>query len=248
MNPRMHRSRRGLTVVELIVASVIGIMVVGATLSSVSALLRVRARSTARQEAFARADAATSLVALDLVSTTRSEDLSHCMVSITSGGSPTFESDELLLMSTAIKPVRGEDDGPEGEVYEVQYRLAAAGTATAMWRRCDPGLDDYPDAGGVAAPVTLGVRSLSFQAYDGTNWLDDWNSDVDGLPHAVRVVVTAGSDDGQAVATVRRVVAIDRVPIPPETVDDTQQPASGGTAGSSGGRTGAGGAAGGGGR
>lgn len=236
MTPLIRNSRRGLTVVELIVASVIGVMVVGATLSSVSALLRVRTRSTARQEAFARADAAASLIALDLVSTTRSEDLANCMVLITSGGSSPFESDELLLMSTAIKPVRGEDDGPEGEVYEVQYRLAAAGKATAMWRRCDPGMDDYPDAGGIAAPVTLGVRSLSFQAYDGTNWLDDWNSDVDGLPHAVRVAVVAASDDGQAVATVRRVVAIDRVPIPPETVDTSQQPASGGTAGA--GRTG----------
>ena len=63
-----------------------------------------------------------------------------------------------------------------------------------------------------------------------------------GLPHAVRVEVVGISEDGKRTATVRRVVAIDRVPIEPESEDSNdqgndsaveEQPA-GGTGGASG--------------
>ena len=69
----------------------------------------------------------------------------------------------------------------------------------------------YVDAQGTARSV---------EASDGSEWFGAWNSDSDGLPHLVRVTVTARSDDGTGVATFRRVVAVDRVPIPPVPMEE----------------------------
>jgi hypothetical protein len=57
----------------------------------------------------------------------------------------------------------------------------------------------------------VGVR---IQAFDGTTWFDDWDTDSDGYPHAVRVTVTARSDDGSVTRVSRRTIAVDRVPLP----------------------------------
>jgi prepilin-type N-terminal cleavage/methylation domain-containing protein len=232
--------RRGFTVVELIVAALVGSLVAGATVTSVSRLLQVRRVSADRQAAFARADAAAAQIAIDLESVSRDASLKYAKVSITPGGGSDRHSDELLLLTTSLRPARGEDGSPEGQEYEVQFRLAPGegGGPGSIWRRVDPGLDEYLDAGGVAAVIAPGAVSLSFEAYDGSDWFTDWNSDSDGMPHAVRVVVIGASDDGKTLATVRRVVAIDRVPLPPpatETTTGSSTSAATGTTSSSGG-------------
>lgn len=248
--------RRAFSLVELIVAAIVGVLVAGATVTCVSRLVQVRRLSADRQAAFARADAAASQIALDLASVARDATLTHAKVAITPGGSSERHTDELLLLTTSLRPARGEDGSPEGEEYEVQYRLMpGAGAAPGnVWRRVDPGLDEYLDAGGLASIVADGAVSLSFEAYDGSDWFGDWNSDSDGMPHAVRMVVVGASDDGKTLATVRRVVAIDRVPLPPVTAESSASGsgssngastggASGGSSGASSGtsRTGGGG-------
>lgn len=220
---RACRPSRGFTVVELIVAAIVGALVAGATVTSVSRLLQVRRVSGDRQAAFARADAAASQIALDLEAVSRDATLTYSKVSIIPGGGSDRHTDELLLLTTSLRPARGEDGSPEGQEYEVQFRLVPGdgNTPGSIWRRVDPGLDNYLDAGGVAAVVAPGAVSLSFEAYDGSGWFTDWNSDSDGMPHAVRVVVVGASDDGKTLATVRRVIAIDRVPLPPPSTTDT---------------------------
>ena len=123
---------------------------------------------------------------------------------------------------------------PEGGQYEAQYRVDGSGPSAGLWRRVDPGFDRAQDAGGVATLLAPSVTSFSVQAYDGTSWFDTWDSDSDGIPHAIRVEIRAQSDDGTADAVVRRVTAIDRVPTPPDTAESssttgTGQSGSGGT-------------------
>jgi hypothetical protein len=229
-------TRRGFTVVELVVTSVIGVMIAGAVLTSVSAMQRARAASQGRRQAFARAEAACSRIAQDLQNVCRNADLTHVRVAITNAGAPGAEQDGLLLLTGPGRPVRGEEFAPEGNQFEVQYKVMPTGAGRAgLWRRVDPGHDEFLDGGGIAAEVAAGTASLSLQASDGTNWYEDWDSDADGVPHAVRVVVAAASDDGRATMVARRIVAIDRVPLPPadtgEGSDSGEAPAAGSTPG-----------------
>jgi len=199
---------------ELIVASIIGVLVAGATTTSLSRLLRVRADSESRRAAFARAEAAASRVALDVQTVARDSDLLNARVLVTDSERSDLPRDELLLFCRSMRRARGMDEYAEGTDFEVQYRLAEHDGTPALWRRVDPVPDKVPGGGGVATPIVHGVVSLSVEAYNGQNWTTFWDSDYDGYPHALRVTITAESDDGTKSATARRVVALDRVPLP----------------------------------
>lgn len=250
------RSRHAFTLVELIVAAVVGAMVAGAVAVSAGQLWRTNLAASQRQQASARAEAAASRISLDLLSAARDSDLLSARVSILDGGTGPSARDELLILTKSMRPVRDEAGEAEGDLQEAQYRVVGtAGGAGSLWGRRDPAMDEIVDGGGIAESLVEGVVSVSITAYDGESWFEEWDSDRDGMPHAVRISVEAAGDDGKTRATSRRLVAIDRVPIPiVEEEEETETepggvPADPGTSGptTSGGGTGGGAGGGGGG-
>lgn len=225
-DPRPANVRRGFTLIELIVAAVIIALIGSGIVTAVSNMVRAKTKSVGRQQAFARADAAGARIAVDLASAVRSADLAQCRVQVTDSGPGHVQRDGLTVLMRSMRTVRGGEDIPEGGEYEAQYRVDGGGTTAGLWRRVDPAFDLALDAGGIASLLAAGVFSFSVEASDGVAWFEAWDSDSDGMPHAVRVTIRAQSDDGKADATVRRVVAIDRVPTPPDA-EATTTPAAG---------------------
>jgi len=234
--------RRGFTLIEIVAASIIISMLAAATGLVIFRMARTQ-RGVLAQEAFARADYAAQLIAKDVLTARREQNLTFGKVQIVHGGSAVAESarDELIVLSLAGRRIRANPANNEGPVHEVQYRVAAsngaegsaAGANTSdaardasslsLLRRADPNPDDYLDAGGVVSVAVPGVVALRIVASDGISWFDDWDSDLDGYPHAVRITVTAASPDGLTVRTARRTVALDRTPVPvtpPETENE----------------------------
>jgi len=255
----LRTHRRAFTLVELIVAALVGAMVAGAVAVSAGQLWRTNLAASQRQQASARAEAAASRISLDLLSTARDADLLGARVSILDGGTGPSARDELLILTKSMRPVRDDAGEAEGDLQEAQYRVVGtAGGAGSLWGRRDPAMDEIVDGGGIAESLVEGIVSISITAYDGEAWFEEWDSDRDGMPHAVRISVEAAGDDGKTRATSRRLVAIDRVPIPvaeeeeepqPDSAAPTPNPAAstgGGSAGGGGGGGGAGGGAGGG--
>lgn len=216
--------KRAFTLVEIVVALVVGLIVVGATTVSLSQLSKAKARSTARQEAFARAGSAVSRIAADARNVARENEMLFTRVAILPGGDGSAQSDSVLLWCRTLAPVRGLSDFPEGADAEVQYRVLPmldGSGRNALWRRADAPPDRTIDAGGVAEQVVPGIVSLSAQASDGTSWFDVWDSDTDGYPHALRVTLVALADDGKTTAVARQVISLDRTPLPPPAPADT---------------------------
>jgi len=223
------RQPRAFTIIELLVGLAVAAVVLGAASLSLSRMISSRNVAIARHTAFSRAEAAATRLALDITAAARSADLTFSKVAVTDAGGP-IGRDELLVLMTSRRPLRGTDSSPEGHLFEVQYRITSTPSGTeALWRRVDTAFDDFVDGGGIASPEFRGVTTLSIQVYDGTNWFDSWDSDSEGLPHAVRFTITAQDDEGRTTATSRRVVAIDRVPVPPDTEDAATNPSTGGT-------------------
>lgn len=254
--PRPHPAAgsRGFTLVELVVATVIAVIIAGATAVSMSQMVKARTASSSHQQAFARAEAVASRMALDLENVVRDPDLAQCRVQVLSGGDGPGQRDQLLVLMRSLRNLRPK--AVEGDEYEAQYRIGPSPDAQSpgdwFWRRVDQAHDDNQDGGGIASPVAPGAVSLDILASDGVSWFESWDSDSSGLPHAIRFTVVADSDDRKTRATVRRVVAIDRVPIAP-IVEDTQTPtpsggqgASSSSSGSGSGSSGSGGSGGGG--
>lgn len=241
--------RRAFTLVELVVALLVAAILSAAVAGSLGQMARSRDASVSRAQAMQRAEQAVNAIASDLESACRDSDLRFAVVRVTSGGTVDRPRDELLLLRRSMRPVRGERGVNEGPVREVQYRLMEGfGGAGTLWRREDPFSDEVLDGGGVATPAADGVVSLTIEVSDGESWVERWESDSDGLPHGVRVVVRARSEDGRSLAWARRVVALDRVPVPPETAESEAPAGEEGGGASPGGGSGAGGTATGGGR
>jgi type II secretion system protein J len=211
---------RAFTLIELVVGVVVVAILAGATAASLGQLVRTRSAAIAQRQAVARATDAASRMALDIASSVRDANLAACKVQVMDSGAGEPPRDELLLLVRSSRPVRGLSEltgSPEGNEYEAQYRVVDAGRTSTLWMRRDSAQDGIVDGGGIAAPIIPGLIGLSVQAFDGTNWKDEWDSDADGLPHAIRVTVTAVSDERGVTALARRTVAIDRVPVEPRT-------------------------------
>lgn len=218
---------RAFTLIELLVAVLIAAAIAGATVIAISQALRARDSSEARQAAFRRAGAAADRIALDAQNLVRSDDLYDVRVLLVDAGSAGAEHDELLLFSRVSRQARAASEQNEGSSAEVQYRLqnppSAGDPGYVLWRRQDPAPDEVPDGGGVASPIVTDIGALSIEAFDGRSWLPEWDSDRDGVPHALRITVVARerqrSGGRMAEAASRRTVALDRVPLPFATAE-----------------------------
>ena len=247
--PAIERTRRpvrpaarGFTLIELIVAGLVGAIVIGTVTYTLSQVAKSRGATRKRLDAHVRAHAALDSIRRDIASAIRSADLMDCRVLITddqAGASAgDMPRDELLLfanrLGSAGSDIRYQGEGNE---YEIQYRVEDDDLGTALWQRRDAMPDRTPDGGGTAVPLVDGVVGVDFEAYDGESWYTDWDSDLYGLPWAIRATVSAvgqanGEDplgDVRNLVTLQTVVAIDRI-VPPkqeETEEDEDKDAAG---------------------
>ena len=218
---RARHRMRGIMLAELLIASFIAAILAGLTIVALRQVSSSRDRSKSREETVSRVYGVSQMIARDVADVVRDQELASSMVRIVHGSlSGDFAQDELLLFTRSRHPVRsqierGSDDHAEGDTYEVQYRLVIeGGDEGTVWRRRDPIPDRVYDGGGVAVPIATDIASIRFEAFDGTNWVDEWDSDADGLPFAVRITCYGLIPNSTGRAFGQCVVALDRVPKP----------------------------------
>jgi type II secretion system protein J len=235
----VRRGRHGFTLVELILAGAIAALVLITVVTTLSQVGRARTISRARLQAHLRADAALDAVRRDLTSVLRDADLFHSRVLLYDGSTMAvvgrtrmdLDRDEVLVFNGRLEPLGEIDYNGEGGEYETQYRIDEDRFGVALWQRRDAVPDEWPDGGGVATPIAEGLVALQIRAYDGQEWYDEWDSDLDGLPWGFQISVTAvGTDDGSlddadpaTMATLRTHVAVDRI-VPPWVEPEEEEP------------------------
>jgi hypothetical protein len=224
---------RGFTLIELLIAGVITAFVLGSISMSLAQLGRAKNTSKLRLDAFLRADAALEAVRKEVVSVIRSDDLffTHLLLinDTIRAQDEIFDRDEILIFNTRLKALRNIEFSGEGFEYESQFRVAEDDYGPVLWVRNDAMPDEYPLGGGMAKPVVEGIVSISIEAYDGDQWLEQWDSDIDGLPMAIRVTITStghrGVDDIYTAprAVLRTIVPIDRVISPKDLFEEEEE-------------------------
>ena len=234
---RNKTTRRGFTLVELIIAGIIAVIVVGTLGTSLSQLARARASSKVRLNAHLRANTALEKIRRELQQVIRSDNLIDTRILLTgdSVNSPIGDlpRNDVLIYSTKLSPVRNKTYEGDGIEHEVQLRVTDDESGSALWMRSDSVPDDNEGGGGKAAPMMDGIIGLYIEASDGTDWYDSWDSDISGLPVALRVTVSSAGDaqgadffaDSRELMSLRTIVPIDRVP-PPYEEPSAEDPAS----------------------
>lgn len=221
--------RRGFTMIELILAAVLMALLLAAMGMAMQQIVKSRNAVRGRIEAHLRADAALSIVRRDLVSILRRTDLYYTRVlledrSTTLDGVPV-DRDEILVFNNRLQATRDIEYNGDGLEFETQYRIEDDEFGSVLLQRRDAMPDAYPRGGGLVMPAADGIIGMSIEAWDGRIWHDQWDSDRDGLPWALRVTVEAtGAPPGestadQPVATLRTVVPLDRSSMPMDVAD-----------------------------
>jgi type II secretion system protein J len=197
---RFAASRRGFTLVEMLVTTTMLALIVGAGTAVFSAGTRSAAKAKRYDAIVAQGQRALQRICRDLRAAARQEGFSLTALDVQQEG---HDCDTLDLIVARPNPERKLPD--EGAWAEVGYSLAknstdgkrakAAGEIRGLLRREDPTLDDDPLEGGTMHLVAPLVSDLNFEFYDGLSWKAGWD-DATALPRAVHIQVTAEDEEG----------------------------------------------------
>lgn len=204
------------------IAGMMATIVLGGITISLSQLGSAKAISRQRLEAFSRCDNALRTIRRDTITVLRRGDLFDTRILISDltarYDGNQVSRDELLLFNGNLRANKEIDFNGEGLEYEAQFRIEANDTGVALWKRRDPILDDNPTGGGIATPISEGIVTLELEAFDGASWFSQWDSDVSGIPEAIRITVTSSgmeeNDISTTTVTLRTIVPLDRVRSP----------------------------------
>ena len=227
--PHRYAARRGFTMVEFIMAGILLAMLLIAMGFAMQQVVKARTSTRARIDAYLRADSALQLIRRDLISTLRRQDLYYTRLLLIDDSVEReglrIPRDEILIFNNRLQSTRDLEYNGDGMEFETQFRIEEDESLPVLWQRRDPMPDAYPRGGGMIAPVTVGLMGLDIEVWNGLDWFEEWDSDEDGLPWAIRITVTAtGAADGEdpmqkADAILRTLIPLDRSRMPLEVAD-----------------------------
>lgn len=193
----MYLRRTAFTLVEVLVASTIGVFI---ALVAVGALRTITVSSDVVDRnigAAAEVRFAANMIARDLVNIYRDEETDNTrFIGIVQELSDDVISSYLVFYSVGRTKARiGQ---PEGDVYEVEYSLAADDERSVLTRRQWPNPSKELEPGGVLTVIAENIEAFYVQYYDGEEWADEWPEEMRSLPHLVEISIIArqtGTDD-----------------------------------------------------
>lgn len=223
-------NRRGLTLIELMVVLVISMILVGSVayayqagtrfqmlIPEADSELRVISESNERFRA---------LFEGAYISADESDQTTY-FLTLSSDGE-LAEPDTLVFTTLGTQPTlaytRSQEDyetlnevyGPQGGLTEVAISTVPVGEAptnNALFIRNQRPADGDPTQGGFESVLLEGIETVSFEFFDGVEWVFEWNtlSESHRLPAAVRIVYTY-SDDGEEYSVIVRLPHSDVTP------------------------------------
>lgn len=212
--------RSGLTLIELLVASiVVGILTMALSSAFASGLSYPNRASASRERELARVrfeDRIRELLANATVTSEANDTASYFVAGAEAAG-----EENRLTFTTASSTIPGavaastdtfEDQnqryGPQGGLKEVSIGLTPVGQTnqtTGVFVREQRPSDGDNTQGGFEEQLDAAVNNIQFEFYDGTTWLTDWDTALYSrrIPAAVRVTYQLEEEDQPRVMVVR---------------------------------------------
>ncbi len=215
--------KKGFTLLEVMVASVIGAFI---AMVSVGALRAVTAGREMVNTNIAAADElryAVELIRSDLANVYR-DGSANAMKFV-----GTFaDTDDNMMTSLTMRIVsiaNARRSQPEGDVHEVHYYVMAEEDKSVLMRRLYPVVgteaqEELP--GGVLTAIAENIVGFELMYFDGEEWVPEWPAEQNRLPQMVEIVLaTVEEKQGrQGSLVARRILA--SFPRMPQLVQNTQ--------------------------
>lgn len=189
----IYSKKTGFTLIEILVASIIG------TFVAVIAVGALRAAAVSAQMVDENIETASELrfaadkIAFDLVNFYRDKDIKNTKFT------GTFEemSDEFVnrLVFYTVSRTKARANQPESDVYEVEYFLAKEEEKSFLMRRVWPNPDRESEPGGILTVLAENIDIFEVRYFDGKQWHDEWPADRERMPAMVEVSLAAKGPD-----------------------------------------------------
>lgn len=239
--------RRGVTLVELLVATAITALVMAAGSRAFVATVQTRQRLEAEDSEWSAKVRFEDKIRTLLRSAAMPEGTDRTDVYFlaypSSNSTDGSLSDTVVFSALGLRPnygattdanlleSRNADYGPVGGLAEVSISrtpYSARNGLEGVFLREQVPADGNPDEGGLESLMWDQVQTLEFEFYDGTEWQPSWDTITDatlGLPRAVRVTYSLIDNPDNPVSFVVRVPAADSVLAaqPTEEAEGAQQ-------------------------
>jgi len=185
----MFLRKSGFTLVEVLVASMIGTfiaLVAVSTLRAVTASAEMvdNSASTAAEVRFA-----SSMLSRDLTNLYRDRDLKKSK--LIGFVEDTKEGPVSSLSFYTVGRTKARIDQPEGDVYEVEYYLQKKEEKRALMRRLWPNPDKDALPGGMLTAIADDIDVFEVRYFDGEEWQVEWPEEMKSLPELVEVTIGA---------------------------------------------------------
>lgn len=208
------KSRRGISLLELLAVLVIAVLLSTSLATSFSAAMQYQMRTKPIREAqlqqIAFEDRLTKLLSKAFVDDDQANANTYFVGQLDPSGSNANDAGtgatELIftvaggaLPGSAVASqeadfeTRNEQLGPIGGLTECRLALTPigedAGNRTGLFLREQTPADEDPDQGGYESVVDDRVTAISFEFFDGTDWVSEWDTRTAErrIPAAVRV-------------------------------------------------------------
>ena len=230
--------KKGFTLLEVMVASVIGAFIALVSVGALRAVTAGRAMVNTNIDAADELRYAVELIRSDLANVYR-DSSADAMKFV----GAFAESDENMTTSLTMRIVslaNARRSEPEGDIHEVHYYLREDEDKSVLMRRIYPLVgteveEELP--GGVLTAIAENIVGFELMYFDGEEWVPEWPAELNRLPEMVEIVLaTVEEKQGrQGSLVARRILAsFPRLPQQTQNTDTSgqdQADAGGGQAG-----------------
>ena len=182
---------RGFTLIEIMVASIIGAFVAAVAVGTLRAISVSAEMVDDNIGKAAEVRFASKRIAADLMNLYRDRNFANTRFVGTI--EPGEQGGGSWLTFYTVSRVKARAAEPEGDVYEVEYYLAKTEDKSSLMRRLWPNPDKDSEGGGLLTAIAEDIDVFAVRYFDGQEWGAEWDEERRRMPELVEVVIAAKS-------------------------------------------------------